>query len=347
MSMRFLALSSLMFLETGCGNDARNPTAPTEAAGSTDDLESGQGRAIEAGRALIGKAAPVAVFRTIDGESVDLGRVYGRKPVHLTFWATWCVPCRQQMPGFEADYEKYRDQIVTVAINTGFNDNEAAVRDYRRRLGLQMPITIDDGSLGEAFNLRVTPQHVVIGRSGRVLFVGHEADSRLHDALAQAIREPGADFAAIAAEHNIKAATPIDDAAGFPIRGAIADGRPRVLVFFSPWCESYLEMSRPADAAACRRVREEVNNLAIHDRAHWLGVASGIWSSAKDLNEYRATKALPIPLYLDESGQTFRSFKVQQVPTVIILDNKGRVARRLGPRDGGLDAALHEVGAAS
>ena len=63
-----------------------------------------------------------------------------------------------------------------------------------------------------------------------------------------------------------KPTTPIDAAAGFPIKGAVADGRPRVLVFFSPWCESYLEKSRPADAAACRRVREEVNRLASHGR---------------------------------------------------------------------------------
>jgi thiol-disulfide isomerase/thioredoxin len=61
---------------------------------------SGQQRAQEAGRALIGSPAPPLVLKTIDGETIDLGGLYGKKAVYLKFWATWCVPCRQQMPHF-------------------------------------------------------------------------------------------------------------------------------------------------------------------------------------------------------------------------------------------------------
>jgi hypothetical protein len=52
-----------------------------------------------------------------------------------------------------------------------------------------MPIAIDDGSLGAALNLRVTPQHVVIGRDGRILYVGHLDDGKLADALRRAVVE--------------------------------------------------------------------------------------------------------------------------------------------------------------
>src|SRR6202022_3492116 len=51
---------------------------------------------------------------------------------------------------------------------------------------LTMPIVIDDGSLGRAFHLRVTPQHVVIGRNGLIRYVSHLADLRIDDALVAA-----------------------------------------------------------------------------------------------------------------------------------------------------------------
>src|SRR5260370_36991550 len=70
-----------------------------------------------------------------------------------------------------------------MAVNSGFNDPIGDVRDYRRKMGLTMPIVVDDGRLAAALHLRVTPQHIVIGRDGRIQYVGHLADARLDAAL--------------------------------------------------------------------------------------------------------------------------------------------------------------------
>jgi len=51
------------------------------------------------------QGAPRLNLETIDGDVIDLGGLYGRKAVYIKFWATWCVPCRQQMPHFEQAYE--------------------------------------------------------------------------------------------------------------------------------------------------------------------------------------------------------------------------------------------------
>ena len=323
-----------------------------EAAASAAD-ESGQGRAQAAGRPLIGSLAPALVLTTIDGKAIDLARLYGHKPVYLKFWATWCVPCREQMPGFEHDYESLGDRIAFVAVNAGFTDTEAAVRQVQHESGLRMPIVIDDGRLAAELNLRVTPQHVVVGRDGRILYVGHLADERLHEAMKAALAEPAASAATghvISTHvvygvgdtpHGLTAVTSSGEA--FPIVGPSPDARPRALVFFSPWCESYLAKSRPASSQECKRVREQMNELAPHGDARWLGIASGLWASPKDLADYQKDPGTDIPLTLDASGKLFRAFGVRDVPTVVLLDAQGRVAAKLGPRDRGLEAALRTL----
>ena len=323
-----------------------------EASASAAD-ESGQGRAQAAGRPLIGSLAPALVLTTIDGKAIDLARLYGHKPVYLKFWATWCVPCREQMPGFEHDYESLGDRIAFVAVNAGFTDTEAAVRQVQHESGLRMPIVIDDGRLAAELNLRVTPQHVVVGRDGRILYVGHLADERLHEAMKAALAEPAASAATghvISTHvvygvgdtpHGLTAVTSSGEA--FPIVGPSPDARPRALVFFSPWCESYLAKSRPASSQECKRVREQMNELAPHGDARWLGIASGLWASPRDLADYQKDPGTDIPLTLDASGKLFRAFGVRDVPTVVLLDAQGRVAAKLGPRDRGLEAALRTL----
>jgi quercetin dioxygenase-like cupin family protein/thiol-disulfide isomerase/thioredoxin len=317
-------------------------------AGAAVD-ESGQGRAYAAGQPLLGLPGPDIVLKTIDGKTIDLSKLYGRKPVYLKFWATWCVPCREQMPGFERDYETLGDRVAFVAVNAGFTDTEAAVRQVQREAGMHMPIVIDDGRLAAELNLRVTPQHVVIGRDGRILYIGHLADERLHEAMNEALRQapqtaPGREIPGRAVfgvgdtPRDLTAITTTGET--FPLIGPSPDARPRALVFFSPWCESYLAKSRPAASQACRRVREEMNDLARHSDARWLGIASGLWASARDLADYQKEPGTPVPLTLDASGRLFRAFGVRDVPTVVLLDAQGRIAAKLGPSDRGLEEAL-------
>lgn len=283
------------------------------------------------------------IVQTIDGETIDLGSLYGKKAVYLKFWATWCTPCRQQMPHFEHAYETAGEDLAVIAINVGFNDSVAQIQKYRRALGITMPIVFDDGRLGAAFHLRVTPQHVVIGKDGRIQYVGHLADTRLDAALVTA-RQSGSEIA-VAGSATASAGRPLVAGDRLPLRSVTTlDGksfalrasepsRPTVLVFLSPWCESYLATTRPAMSASCRRTREEVNELAVDPRVRWIGIASGLWASADDLQKYRDNYQVRIPLTLDESGVLFRHFGVIDVPTVMIADRQGKLVRRLVPKD--------------
>lgn len=305
--------------------------------------ESGQSRAESAGRSLVGQPAPRMVVKTIDGQTIDLGALYGKKAVYLKFWATWCVPCREQMPHFERTYEQAGPDMAVIAIDVGFDDNVEDVRKLQKQLGLGMPIVFDDGTLDEAFHLRVTPQHVVIGRDGRIAYVGHMADEKLDAALAQARRPSSSQVAPSAAPKDEPHYDVGDRVPAFDVHTldgkslpAFDAKRPTVLLFLSPWCESYLAKSRPAMAQSCRNARERAEVLARDTHARWLGIASGLWASHDELADYQHEHHIAMPLALDDSGALFRRFRVMRVPTVIVLDTQGKVIRRAEE----VDAAL-------
>jgi peroxiredoxin len=325
------------------------PAASTKvAAGDKSSDESGQARAEDAGKALIGKPAPALKLATIGGQVIDLAKIYGRQPVYLKFWATWCVPCLQQMPHFERTYETLGRDIAVVAVNTNFNETPQGVAAYGTRHGLKMPIVMDDGRLAAALNLRVTPQHVIVGRDGRIAYIGHLADGKL-DAALQAARTAPTPVTAIAhpspilrAERPPTATTLAGEV--FPLRDP-AGARTTALMFLSPWCEGYLKTSQPVSSAQCRTAREQSEALArASGGVRWIGIASGLWADHKDLRDYQAEKHVSIPLALDSSGDIFRAYHVRVVPTVVLI---GRDGREIGRASGDVTQVARLAGAQS
>lgn len=305
----------------------------------------GQARAEAAGRSIVGTPAPRATLTTLDGGRIDLAALYGRKAVYLKFWATWCSPCREQMPHFQHAFDAAGDDLAVIGVNAGFSDPIEDVRAFVAEKHLTMPTAIDDGGLSEALNLRVTPTHVVIGRDGRVKYVGHLADARLDVALVAA-RAPAAEVAAATAPAatvrvgvgDALPALDVQTLAGKTFKPM--PGRRTVLVFLSPWCESYLATTRPNVSASCRAVREETERRVALGGATWLGIASGLWADRDDLVKYRDENKIALPLTLDASGDLFRRFGVASVPTVVVVDAQGRIARRVEGRDASVRDAL-------
>ena len=322
------------------------------AFGALAQAETGEQHAQAAAHGRVGTPAPKLVLKTIDGQTIDLASYYGKKAVYLKFWATWCVPCREQMPHLKEVYEHAGSDLVVIAVDVGFDDTVQDVRKYRETMGLKMPIVFDDGSIGEAFHLRVTPQHVVIGKDGRVLYVGHEVNAKLAAALQVARTSIASPDTAIAAsrtpeqddsEHVTNLVVPTLN--GEPFHLDAQHAHPTVLMFLSPWCETYLANSRPALAASCKAVREQVTALSRDSQVRWLGIASGLWAGKDDLLAYQREHHLGMPLALDSSGTLFRRFRVMHVPTLLLIDAQGHVVRRIEGVDSQLPSELKALAA--
>jgi peroxiredoxin len=324
----------------------------------------GEELAQRAGATLLGSAAPVVSMTTIDGATISLSSIYGQKPVYIKFWATWCIPCRQQMQAFEATYQALGDNMQFVALNIGLSDDEASVRAFRDTYSMTMPIVMDDdGRLAELFHLRVTPQHVLIGRDARFAYIGHAENATLHTAIDDVLRRasPSSTTTHGATEPNgtepngtaddrpevfkvgdtVPALT-VTTSSGepHPLRGA-GPNRIRAIVFFSSWCEWYLQKTRPGTAHACARVRQSVETL-IHQKSNidWLGVAGGPWATESDLADYRTNNQVTLPIGIDASGALFRAFGIRDIPTVVVIDSAGTVIQIIKPSTSDLTEAL-------
>jgi len=308
-------------------------TAAGQTVGMETPKETGDERAQAVGKFLIGAHAPMLSLTTIDGKTIDLTKVYGEKPVYLKFWATWCVPCLQQMPHFEHAYETLGNDITIVAVNTNFNETPEGVKVYRERHGLKMPIVMDDGRLASALNLRVTPTHILVDRNGKMVFVGHSADHELDEAL-QKLKSSVASTRTETAE---RAAVPVAPA---PQTAAVTSAGDRfpfadpeghkltALIFFVPWCEDYLRTTQPDASSQCRNARQQGDRLATTGSVRVIGVASGLWTNTADLTAYKTQNRVAIPLTLDASGDLFRAFRVTRSPTIVVISPDGREVRR-------------------
>jgi len=125
-----------------------------------------------------GALAPDFLLGRLDGSELRLSDLRGQ-PVVLNFWATWCAPCRKEIPQFVDASERFRDQgLVVVGVN--LQEGKSIVRPYADDFGMDFPIVIDvDGEVGDAYRLLGLPVTYFIDRGGivRSVFTGPFEDS--------------------------------------------------------------------------------------------------------------------------------------------------------------------------
>jgi thiol-disulfide isomerase/thioredoxin len=112
---------------------------------------------------------PAASLSDLDGRPLALDQLRGQV-VFLNFWATWCVPCRQEMPALERLHEAYRERgLVILAVN--FKEPVSHVRAFVQELRLHMAVALDrDGSASQRFRVHGLPVSLLIDRDGHILW---------------------------------------------------------------------------------------------------------------------------------------------------------------------------------
>jgi thiol-disulfide isomerase/thioredoxin len=110
-------------------------------------------------------------FVSVDGSTVDLQRLRG-KVVLLDFWATWCPPCRSEVPDVVAVYDRYHSRGFEV-IGISLDQNEDALRRFTQENGMVWPEFFDGNgwgnSLARRFSIRSIPQMWLLDQEGRMV----------------------------------------------------------------------------------------------------------------------------------------------------------------------------------
>jgi peroxiredoxin len=142
-------------------------------------------------RPEIGFTAPDFTLETLDGETVRLAKLRGQV-VLINFWATWCRPCRDEMPAIQEAYDRHRDEGLTV-LAVSVMESDTQVTDFVKEMELTFPISIDRyGSVSERYRTRSIPSSYFVDRSGVIQHVvvagpmrSSEVESQLADLLVQ------------------------------------------------------------------------------------------------------------------------------------------------------------------
>ena len=116
-----------------------------------------------------GFLAPDFTLQSITGETYRLSDLRGQAVV-INLWATWCPPCRAEMPALQKMYEEYKAQgLVILAVNSTVQDTASAVAPFAAEYGLTFPILLDEtGSVTSAYQVRSLPSSYFIDRKGIV-----------------------------------------------------------------------------------------------------------------------------------------------------------------------------------
>ena len=135
----------------------------------------------------IGKAAPDAPVVAMDGAKSRLHSFHGR-PLWLNFFATWCQPCKAEMPEIEQRYKRLGGASLAV-VGVDQQETPALVARFARPLALSFPIVIDDGPAASAYDVFALPTSVFIDEHGVVqaVHVGEMSPQQMDADLARII----------------------------------------------------------------------------------------------------------------------------------------------------------------
>jgi peroxiredoxin len=116
--------------------------------------------------------APGFTLESRDGGAVSLEDL-GGQVVMINFWATWCVPCRQEMPHLQALYERYNDLgFELLAVNV--EDDPEGARKWLEETPVTFPVLFDaNNEVSKMYKVVAMPSTVLVGRDGTMRFIHH------------------------------------------------------------------------------------------------------------------------------------------------------------------------------
>lgn len=139
--------------------------------------------------ALLGRLAPDFALTDLSGKTVRLAD-FKDKVVLLDFWATWCAPCREEIPDFVELQKQYAEKGFTLLGISLDEEGAVVVKPFAQQFGINYPVVIGNTQVSTAYGgMQALPTAFLIGRDGRILeaFVGDRARPDFERAIRSAL----------------------------------------------------------------------------------------------------------------------------------------------------------------
>lgn len=105
---------------------------------------------------------------TLEGEERSLHEERG-KVVIINFWATWCEPCKIEMPHLQSFYEKYKEDVEILAVNVTDKESDKAVKKFIDKYGITFPVLLDQsGDISTMYGAFTIPTTIILNRDGEI-----------------------------------------------------------------------------------------------------------------------------------------------------------------------------------
>ncbi len=152
-----IILALVLFL-TGC----QATSQPSPGASPTPPPTSPTRFSVGVG---LGNLAPDFTLKNLEGQDISLSSLRG-KPVLINFWATWCPPCREEMPYLQQIYEEWSGEgLMLLAVDIG--ESPALVKEFLETHNFSMPVLLDtERIVSEKYNITAIPTTFFIDRDG-------------------------------------------------------------------------------------------------------------------------------------------------------------------------------------
>ena len=137
------------------------------------------------GQQFKAKVAPDFTLKDINGKNVTLSDAYGEGPIYISFWATWCKPCKEELKIMGPIYDKYKDKGFRMfAINTEGPKAMGKIKSFAKASGWNFDILIDPdgGVFRQKYKGFAMPFTVMTDKTGKVIFsvVGFKPGDETH-----------------------------------------------------------------------------------------------------------------------------------------------------------------------
>jgi len=121
---------------------------------------------------LTGAPAPDFVLKSASGENLRLSEYRG-DVVMINFWATWCAPCRQEMPLLDDLYARYQ-RVGFTLLGVNIDDDSRRAMKMIEELGVSFPVLFDESKdVSKLYEVEVMPTTVLVDREGTVRHIHH------------------------------------------------------------------------------------------------------------------------------------------------------------------------------